>query len=759
MIGRKFYFHLEAGDPVDCFLIRWNGSDPVTIRDALLEFSERYNDKHSTTRTINERNLQLSTVPNPKPSQFLASNATIATLSDRQDVFVHVSKGSPDDDIVLGKAPSLAPSKEAVAQSATSEVAEMDVDSEDNVVAIIKDAKALIAKKKNRQAQVVLREALELSKDNPICLELLGSIDLENGFFEEALVSFHAALSRSDSTRRRKLFELVAETYFRLGEFSESVKFFDKAYALVKSNKKKQDIQAWKARALYDWSPQRQPVAIQIFEELFQKNESHPEGLLGYCIAASDRGQEVQAMPHLLKAIVCAEQSKASKETRVRIGRHLARVLSRRNAPAEMLEMLNDVKSVTAVAFLARTARDNGAIDAAALFFKHCSAVNTFSASMAHNVSHCFELLADYESALKWSVKFLENQPSLSVGSLRAGAILEIIKDIDIKKDTILKSAQIWEPMTAELDWSWKFGPKSYANDQKEGALTTNQSKEDLAIRKRPYSDSELSLLSLHFTIVKILYVCGCLKPLTKLVDLIHKVKGKYDIHLTLVRNEHAYYSCIAYLMDSMTQKWCSPEAPNPSEMKPLYFCGDSHCLSPAWQTIQWKKETRLLVPKLVTGVKCWHMRRESNFYPSKNFENVVETIPKGSECIFLFGEIDCRESLLICVERGRYKSVEEGIRKVVGIYVERLTRLSQQRKLKIFVHPIPPVLDPTRLTVMKFNAILKKAVSANKCLHWLNFEEKLTSDTSFNYAYGLDGTHMHPGYVSLIENALKGFG
>jgi len=44
----------------------------------------------------------------------------------------------------------------------------------------------------------------------------------------------------------------------------------------------------------------------------------------------------------------------------------------------------------------------------------------------------------------------------------------------------------------------------------------------------------------------------------------------------------------------------------------PLFVCGDSHSLSPGWQPVG----DRFLVPKLVTGLKHWHLRPEGDFYP-----------------------------------------------------------------------------------------------------------------------------------------------
>lgn len=93
-------------------------------------------------------------------------------------------------------------------------------------------------------------------------------------------------------------------------------------------------------------------------------------------------------------------------------------------------------------------------------------------------------------------------------------------------------------------------------------------------------------------------------------------------------------------------------------EAKPLYVCGDSHCLSPAWRHIQFNNEKRLLIPVLVTGLKCWHLRKESNFYPKVNFYCAIDTIPKKEEVLFMFGEIDCREGILLAVQKCKYEVI-----------------------------------------------------------------------------------------------------
>ena len=207
-----------------------------------------------------------------------------------------------------------------------------------------------------------------------------------------------------------------------------------------------------------------------------------------------------------------------------------------------------------------------------------------------------------------------------------------------------------------------------------------------------PWTPDQLDIVAIFFTAAKICLVTGCLAPLPQLVELIEPVRTGWcvdcsklnqksvlnnshytptpslylllhtseltfscrDLHLTSIRNEQAYYCCVAQLMEFV-------HVPLPREMPHIYMCGDSHSMSSAWHTITVKSQRRLLVPKLVTGLKCFHLRPESDFFPKYNFKCVVDTIPDGADVVFMFGEIDCRDGIIRGVERAAYKDLEEG--------------------------------------------------------------------------------------------------
>eukprot|EP01032_Pedospumella_encystans_P026298 gene26298-29707_t len=199
----------------------------------------------------------------------------------------------------------------------------------------------------------------------------------------------------------------------------------------------------------------------------------------------------------------------------------------------------------------------------------------------------------------------------------------------------------------------------------------------------------------------------------------------------------------------------------------PIYVLGDSHSVSPAWSVLSVRGEARLLVPRLATGVKHWHLRAESDFYPRAHFQNMVASIPPGSEVILNIGEIDCREGILLAVERDYYATFDEAVQQTLNVFLPVLRDLVAVHKLRVYVHPIPPVLDVTRAIVIRYNAFYKRAVAGLKGVQWLDFFDELVDTVQSADAleapkvtlkpeFALDGTHLNPSYLRLLETSLK---
>lgn len=327
-----------------------------------------------------------------------------------------------------------------------------------------------------------------------------------------------------------------------------------------------------------------------------------------------------------------------------------------------------------------------------------------------------------------------------------------------------------------------------------EQALALEESGLDKAAQE--YGNNELDILALSFTAVKLLFLLGQLGALPRLIRHLEWARraSKKPLHETNIRNEHAYYLCIVQILGYYScptpdegldgvdnREQFSPLSPANREVisalvggsrgaSALYVVGDSHILSSAFAVLRPAgSDPRVLVPRLVTGVKQWHLRRESTFYPKEIFRRTMTSVPDGSEVMFLIGEIDCREGILVAVERGVYANVEEGMRATLSVFKQVVQDLIRKKRLRVYIHPIIPVLDVTRQIVQMFNGLYRDAMRGIQGCTWLDMEsefveasppsrERVPGDgaCSLRTELQLDGTHVSPRYVSLLQASLE---
>ena len=69
-------------------------------------------------------------------------------------------------------------------------------------------------------------------------------------------------------------------------------------------------------------------------------------------------------------------------------------------------------------------------------------------------------------------------------------------------------------------------------------------------------------------------------------------------------------------------------------------MCGNAlmfGCVSAgAWNVVHLRGEARVLVPRLVTGLKIWHMRQAGIFYPKHSFLTTMANLPDGAQVTHL---------------------------------------------------------------------------------------------------------------------------
>jgi hypothetical protein len=451
-----------------------------------------------------------------------------------------------------------------------------------------------------------------------------------------------------------------------------------------------------RAEVLYDTRKiQNEELAISMVTHLLPDDElqgPNPnfDALLLYARIAHDRKKPLEAMNMVLQVLVARSTDKKVKQQLVDFVKAPGGV----DRVDELIAPGPKKESYAAVfAFLGTILKDHGAIKESIVFFSKACEANPFSSSYVLNYAHVLEIAVKYEEAYNALFQFCQsNGSTISADGLING------KDITSALDkngwnTPSDTSNLWK-----VEWNGGEG-SGYATVLLNGNIL-NSAKS--TTKTGTMREDQLDFLACCFTLVKILFLNGRNEAVARLISLIEPVRKIHkSLHHTTIRNEHAYYSCIAQLMSTEQSLCFNFIALKEKKKDVIYICGDSHTLATAWRQIQVHKEKKMLVPALVTGLKHWHLREESSFYPKLNFWKVVSKIPRGSKVIFLFGEIDCREGILLAVEKCKYETIEEGMRHTIGIFMKVL-----QEVVKIFGFEV--------CTVHRYKATLEFLLTVN---------------------------------------------
>ena len=491
------------------------------------------------------------------------------------------------------------------------------------------------------------------------------------------------------------------------------------------------------------------------------------------CVAARvslDQGRPPDALTVLLRLLAASPSRRDLRE-------ELARAASEPEGVRALLQQLDATGEglAAALAFVAAAVKDGGGAAAAAQLSAKAAALLPRSA--AHALAHCHALEAAGRpgAALDALASYFEANAAAPLGGgASLGQLVPLLRGAprlpgDARPGAAGMEGYVADAMNAELPDA---ATAAAACAAALPAWPTSGVPPESG--GEAYAPDALDALAASFCAVKLLFAVGCVRRAAAVAAVAERARAasRVPLHTTHIRNEAAYYACVAALLRDYPL--AAPPAPPPQGAPPapppVYLLGDSHVLAAAWRRVPLGGQQRVLVPALVTGVKAWHLRPGCRFYPAKHWASAAARLPDGAAVVACAGEIDCREGLLHAVARGRYDSLPAAAAATAALLVAELQRLAAQRRFILYVHPVPPVLDVTRPVVRLFNAALRDAVRATSAapaparLRWLELQAPLLADEQAGGSggggglrpeYALDGTHLSPRYVELLAMAL----
>lgn len=178
---------------------------------------------------------------------------------------------------------------------------------------------------------------------------------------------------------------------------------------------------------------------------------------------------------------------------------------------------------------------------------------------------------------------------------------------------------------------------------------------------------------------------------LNNYIPLMQKARQVADAQqIKNLDNHDAYHQLISRLM-----RECPVERNQHSEAQEAYVIGDSHLLTMARLPMRLKGGAYQMAPRLVMGVKAWHLADpKPNMYKTATKAH-LRNIPADAPLFFSCGEIDCRRDEGIWyTHKKKGVAVEKLIANTVEGYIRFIRIHCLKRTGPIILFGIPPLSE-----------------------------------------------------------------
>lgn len=202
-----------------------------------------------------------------------------------------------------------------------------------------------------------------------------------------------------------------------------------------------------------------------------------------------------------------------------------------------------------------------------------------------------------------------------------------------------------------------------------------------------------------------------------------------------------------------------------------LQVTGDSHVLSLAWHTV-YVPTARLVVPRIVTGLKAMHCRAGTRFFSRTHLQLLLQRrcCTSSRTLILSAGEIDCREGFGGPRLAGYQTHGTEDVEACAEAYMDALQQLlndSNTGLRQILVMPVAPHAEQStgraagqssrRRTMRAWNDAVQRKASGR--VFFLNYVSHLLADNGQDFVlrqdFNADGTHMNAAFLRHFEQSI----
>jgi len=601
------------------------------------------------------------------------------------------------------------------------------------------------------QAKKHCEAALKMDPGQPQAVLLLGRLEIAGGHFKAAAKLFKDRYPAVLKTKPHcvEAFTLLATVAEKAGDWDEAATELERGLRAAtpggfEDQFSRQNLMGKLAKAR--WHGGDRDIAADLAQKVLDEAQTQLEASEVACVLLMDKGDSATAMAVMLRTLIAHRSSPSSVCAQLVCG------VMKRCSVEELMHVLqpkkdgpdNNASSVAeVVGYIGLIMKEQSEVIEGCKLYREASLLAPFNASLCLNLMHCYVLRRDYVGALAFGDRFMTliagqkgTAPSIAAQAIHdalrgKGSVEQTLKagkpplfapemfagikdfyDVVGIGFVIVKILFILAPYVSATE--------EEANDPQE--LPWRKKFLEMNLDKDPVGKTVSKMGDISCATG---FCEAHKKTLRQLCIILHATRSGNDLHLTPVRNEQAYFGCVYDLMGLVEEKQKimeveEEEASYPSG-EPIYVIGDSHVLSPAWQSVTLpsgktgSKQRRTFAPCVVTGAKLWHLRKSSDFYTRFSFWDQVTRVPAGADIVFVLGEIDCREGVITAVQKGKYPSVEAALTSTVTLYLELVKEVRKRmpRIGRIFLHPVPEILTETRFLTLAFNRTLASPEAA----------------------------------------------
>ena len=224
-------------------------------------------------------------------------------------------------------------------------------------------------------------------------------------------------------------------------------------------------------------------------------------------------------------------------------------------------------------------------------------------------------------------------------------------------------------------------------------------------------------------------------------------------------KNERIYHSYLSEVLGWHRRNYTNKN--NITNGKKLYIIGDSHSLVSHNIIVKTDKEQYFGKSFLIQGCKQWHLGNISKNKYKHKFEKIFESLPKLSDVLLVFGEIDCRldEGIIRHKKKNKNVILEELINTNLDNYLTYILNINSLCNHNIIIQGIPcPNIKPQNQDLINVIKLFNKNLQLKSRKIGFDFLNvyKLTDrgDGISNKKWHQDAYHL--SQAGMIEAWLK---